>query len=78
MAVSGAGGWVPSTQVRIRNGRLVAAGYTQNVPPAIVQMDMSVAADTLRAKPDKLIRVDAKSVYRLVEYLKRSGHIEGI
>ena len=51
MAVSGSGGWIPSTLVRIRNSQLISVGYTHNVPKSIVQMDMSVAADTLRAQP---------------------------
>ena len=78
MAVSGSGGWVPSTLVCIHNNRLEQVGYTHNVPKTSVQMDMSVAADALRANPSATIRVDAKSVYRLVEYLNNTGHINGV
>lgn len=75
MAVAGSGGWIPSTEVCIKNGELLQPGYTQNTPRDVVQIDMSLAAAQLRRNPTELIRVDAKKVYLLKNYLLRSGHI---
>ena len=75
MAVSGSGGWIPSTRVRIRNAELISAEYTQNVPREIVETDINAAAAQLRAHPADLLRVDAKTIYKLKELLLASGHI---
>jgi hypothetical protein len=78
MAISGAGGWTPSTGATIRNRTLVLDATTQNKPPAIVVDDMSLAADLLRHDPAAHIQVDVRggNISRLRAFLEASGHID--
>lgn len=78
MAVSGAGGWIPSTSATIRGRRLELGPISQNKPREIVLSDMSMAADLLRHDPARIVQVDTRGggIARLREYLAATGHIE--
>ena len=71
-----AGGGIPSFQVQIRDGKLIALGQQVNIPAGHVQTDMVLAAEALRRNPSAIIRIDALRYRDLQAYLRNSGHIE--
>ena len=71
-----AGGGIPSMLVRIRDGKLIVVSGTTNVPSYVVQCDMVLAAEALRADSTKTLRIDALRFRNLQDYLRNSGHIK--
>lgn len=79
MAVSGAGGWTPSSLVCISNRRLTALGTTHNTPPELAAKDMDEVAAKLMASPERTpVRIDARGMnfYKLNLMLMASGAVE--
>jgi len=58
MAVSGAGGWVPSCGIAYRYGRIVSVGLTQNKPRECVEGDIATAVRRVRA--GEIVQVDMR------------------
>lgn len=58
MAVSGAGGWIPSCGIAYRYGRIVSVGLTQNKPRECVESDMAAAVRRVRA--GEVVQVDMR------------------
>lgn len=71
MAISGAGGWLPSTLVILdRSGNIECIGTTHNVPKSHVEQDMTTVAFLLRTAPRTPVRVDVKKMAELRELVK--------
>lgn len=49
MAIAGAGGWIPSNQIRLVAGELRFTTITQNKPKEVLEQDAGAAARRLLA-----------------------------
>lgn len=49
MAIAGSGGWIPSNQIRLRDGQLQFCSITQNKPSSVCESDPATAARRLLA-----------------------------
>lgn len=56
MAISGAGGWIPSTGVYVRRGEMLTQPITQNKPREIVYSDIAPGCAGSLADAVDLIR----------------------
>ena len=61
MAVSGSGGWVPSTWARWDGAQVQFMGITQNKPKDVIEPDPSVAAARLLA--GERVTIDVRHGY---------------
>lgn len=58
MAVSGAGGWIPSCGVYLRGGEVKLSPITQNKPKSVVETDIERAAQRIVA--GETVQVDVR------------------
>lgn len=79
MAIAGSGGWIPSSGLVIRAGKLLPVGYTQNKPRNIV-LPLDEAAEALRSNPRAIVQIDVRDggIWQLRKALYESGHIQSM
>jgi len=58
MAVSGAGGWIPSCGVYLRGGEVKLTPITQNKPKSCVELDLAVACARILA--GEIVQIDMR------------------